>query len=107
MAYSSKGLASRTIALPSFNAARNSAVLISGLPATLLRTPSKTFGASRPSADGCDCTFDQAAIAVINIIPRINTIPACRPVVIDQLLLFVPRVLRDQHSMTSMLKEPL
>src|SRR5262249_36598271 len=42
------GLASRTIALASSNAARSCAVLISELPATLLRTPSKTFGGSRP-----------------------------------------------------------
>jgi hypothetical protein len=82
-------------------------VLISGLPATLPRTPSKTLAASRPYAEGCDCTFVEAAIALINIIPTINAIPACRPVVIDQLLLSVPRVLRDQHSMMSMLKEPV
>jgi hypothetical protein len=65
------------------------------------------LGASRPDAEGCDCIFVEAAIALITIIPAINTIPACRPVVIDQLLLSVPQVLRDQHSMTSMLKEPV
>src|SRR5262245_32766764 len=96
------------IALDRVNAARSSAVLISGLPATLPRTPSKTLTASRPSADGCDCTFVEAAIALITIIPTANMIPARRPVVIDQLLLSVPQVLRDQHfSMTSMLKEPV
>src|SRR5262245_4492039 len=73
------------IALDSVNAARSSAVLISGLPATLPRTPSKMLGTSRPYAEGCDCTFVEAAIALITIIPTTNTMPARRPVVIDQL----------------------
>jgi hypothetical protein len=60
------------------------AVLISGLPATLPRIPSKMLGASRPCAEGCGCTFVEAAIALIAMSPTTNTIPACRPLVIDQ-----------------------
>jgi hypothetical protein len=109
------------IALDSVNAARSSAVLISGLPATLPRTPSKMLGTSRPYAEGCDCTFVEAAIALITIIPTTNTIPARRPVVIDQLpfvrskrsakfpSLVSPHVsswrrVSHEHSMTRMLK---
>jgi hypothetical protein len=62
---------------PSVNAARSSAVLISGLAATLPRIPSKMLGASRPCAEGCGCTFVEAAIALITMSPTTNTIPAC------------------------------
>src|SRR5260370_27262987 len=79
------------IAVEFVNAARSSAVLISGVPATLPRTPSKTLGASRPYAEGCDGTFVDKAIALINIIPTTNTIPACRPVVIHHSHLSAPR----------------
>src|SRR6516164_815688 len=71
------------IALVSANAARSSAVLISGLPPELLSIPSKTLGASRQYAGGC--TFVQAASAPNNIIPAINTVPAASRFVIDKL----------------------
>src|SRR5262245_65526371 len=73
------------IALESVSAARSSAVPISGLPAALPRTPSNTLGVLRPCAEGCDCTFVQAAIALVNIIPTTSAIPARRLIVIDQL----------------------
>src|SRR5438105_1155736 len=74
------------IALPSFNAACSWAVLISELLATLLRTPSKTFGGPRPYGASCDCTFVEAATALINISTTSNANLTCCPVVIDQLL---------------------
>src|SRR5262249_46868205 len=80
------GLASRTIARPSFNAARSCAVLISELPATLLRTPSKTFGGSRPYGTSCDCAFVESATALISISTTSNANLRCCLVVIDQLL---------------------
>src|SRR5262249_55401143 len=72
--------------LPSFNAARSCAVPISELPATLFRTPSKTFGGSRPSGASCDCAFVEAATALINMSTTSNANRPCCPVVIDQLL---------------------
>src|SRR5215470_8533421 len=74
------------IALPSFNSARSCAVLISELPATLLRTPSKTFGGWRPYGASCDCAFVEAATALINISTTSNANLPCCLVVIDQLL---------------------
>src|SRR6516225_2600760 len=74
------------ITLPSFNAARSCAVLISELPATLLRIPSKTFGGSRPYGASCDCTFVDAPTALINISTTSNANLRCCLAVIDQLL---------------------
>src|SRR6516164_3114056 len=74
------------IALASFKAARSCAVLISELPATLLRTPSKTFGGSRPYGASCDCALVEAATALINISTTSNANLPCCLVVIDQLL---------------------
>ena len=58
-------------------AAWSCAVLSSGLPATLLRTPSKTLGASRGCVEGCDSSLVEAATALIYIIPTTNMILAC------------------------------
>src|SRR5262245_20146074 len=76
------------IALVFVNAALSCAVLISELPTALPRTPSKTLGASRPYAEGCDCAFVEAANALINIIPTNSATSPRRAIVIDQLLLF-------------------
>src|SRR5262249_60912432 len=98
------GLASRTIALPSVNAARSSAVLISALPVTLLRTPSKTFGGSRPYGVSCDCAFVEAAAALINTSTTSNANPPCCPFVIDQLLFL--RCKQSARLLARMLKQP-
>ena len=83
-------------------AARSCAVLISELPATLLRTPSKTFGGSRPYGASCDCAFVEAATALINISITSNAKLPCFPVVIDQLLSSVANSLRGfLHSQDS------
>ena len=74
------------IALPSFNAARSCPVLISELPATLLKTPSKTFGGSRSYGASCDCAFVEAATVLISISTTSNANLRFCLVVIDQLL---------------------
>jgi len=65
------------MAVESVNAARSCVVLISELPAALLSTPSKTLGTSCAFGEGCDSALVEAATALINIIPRTNTILAC------------------------------
>src|SRR6516225_12270587 len=75
------------ITLPSFNAARSCAVLISELPATLLRAPSKTFGGSRPYGASCDCAFVEVATVLISISTTSHAnLCFCLLVIIDQLL---------------------
>src|SRR5262249_8169155 len=80
------------IALPSFNAARSCAVLISELPATLLRTPSKTFGGSRPYGASCNCAFVEAATVLISTSTTSNANLRCCLFVIDQLLFLSARL---------------